>query len=110
MLPDKERNEPPDEKAEETSLDEKGNKKKSYIWHEMTFFTRWTPGSCIMLCINTPKDMQQKLEALLANDSTALDLDDPFSMYIPVLDEIVKLYETSVWAVRDVLRPIEKVP
>jgi len=97
------------DKGNKSSSGMKWNKKSKYVWYEMTFITRWQPGCCIMLCINTPDDMQQDLEAVLSNGSATMDFDDPFCMYIPLMDEVVKQYEISVWAIRDVLRPIEKV-
>ncbi|GFG18681.1 hypothetical protein IFM5058_09251 [Aspergillus udagawae] len=37
-----------------------------------------------------------------------LDLKDPFCMHVPLIDEIVKLYDQSVWRIRDAVREIEK--
>jgi hypothetical protein len=82
-----------------------------YIWYEMTFFTRWTPANCITLCIDTPADMPFELKAIMTSDEKmkSLDISDPFSMYVPLLDLIIKLYDESVWSMRDMIRPIEKV-
>ncbi|KAF2465117.1 uncharacterized protein BDR25DRAFT_241117, partial [Lindgomyces ingoldianus] len=79
-----------------------------YGWYEMTFMTCWLPDRCIMLCINTPTSMQSKLQATLSGGSLSLDVRDPFSLYVPLMDEIVKLYDLSVWGIRDLIRPIEK--
>ncbi|KAH8719558.1 hypothetical protein GQ44DRAFT_775259 [Phaeosphaeriaceae sp. PMI808] len=80
----------------------------TYKWFEMLFLSRWEPNSCVMLCINTPRDMLLDLKTALSSNPVKPDFRDPFSLYSPLMDEVVKLYDRSVWAIRDVLRPIEK--
>ncbi|OCK73627.1 hypothetical protein K432DRAFT_387294 [Lepidopterella palustris CBS 459.81] len=76
----------------------------------MTFLTYWNGGAGVMFCINTPASMEKNLITTLEKeDPTPLDARDPFAMYIPLMDEIVKLYDESVWSIRDVLRRIEKI-
>jgi hypothetical protein len=77
----------------------------------MTFFTRWKPDSCVTLCIDTPADMPFELKAAMANDMRLKSLaeSDPFAMYVPLMDHLIKLYDESVWSMRNMVRPIEKV-
>ncbi|KAF1989817.1 hypothetical protein K402DRAFT_326306, partial [Aulographum hederae CBS 113979] len=84
-----------------------GDGSKGYTWHEMTFFTHWTPDRSIIICVDTPSDMQSKLFATLSTNSS-IDFSDPFSLYGPLFDEIVKLYDSSIWRIRDVIRTHEK--
>jgi hypothetical protein len=82
---------------------------KDYQWYEMTFVSRWEAlgGSRRILCIDTPEEFQSMLSAILEN--TAVNFDDPFAMHIPLLQEIVRLNDKSVWAIRDPIRQVEKV-
>jgi hypothetical protein len=81
---------------------------KHYRWYEMGFFTRWDhSGRCRVLCIDTPKELPSKLQKVL--QKSPFDLKDPFAMHGPLIDQIVKLYDDSVWAIRDPIRKIEKV-
>lgn len=87
--------------------DEPRQSGKGYTWYEMGFFTCWdNSGRCRVLCIDTPEDLQSGLETVLQE---SLNPRDPFAMHIPLLDQIVKLYDDSVWRVRDPVRDIEKV-
>ncbi|OCL03250.1 hypothetical protein AOQ84DRAFT_303154 [Glonium stellatum] len=53
--------------------------------------------------------MQANLKATLEKEDPIIpDSQDPFAMYLPLMDEILKLYDDSVWCIRDILRPIEK--
>jgi hypothetical protein len=83
---------------------------KSYIWYEMGFFTRWDyPGHCRVLCIDTPEKLQSGLKTVLGKQSPPLELRDPFAMHVPLIDQIILLYDISVWRVRDPVREFEKV-
>lgn len=81
---------------------------KDYKWYEMTFVSRWEAlGSGRILCIDTPEDFPSMLSTILGD--TTVDLNDPFAMHIPLLQEIVRLNDKSVWAIRDPIREVEKV-
>lgn len=81
---------------------------KDYEWYEMTFVSRWEAlGSAQILCIDTPEEFPSMLSTILEN--TTLDFNDPFAMHIPLLQEIVRLNDKSVWAIRDPIRQVEKV-
>jgi len=83
---------------------------KAYIWYEMGFFTYWDRlGHCRVICIDTPEELQSGLEDALQKQSSSLDSSDPFAMHAPLLDQIILLYDDSVWRVRDPVRKIEKV-
>ncbi|KAI9783530.1 MAG: hypothetical protein M1839_003700 [Geoglossum umbratile] len=81
---------------------------KNYKWYEMGFFTYWDHSSrCKVLCIDTPKDLPSRLMEVL--EKSPPDRRDPFAMHAPLIDQIVRLYDDSVWAIRDPIRKIEKV-
>ena len=80
-----------------------------YTWHEMTFVTRWTPSHCTVVCINTPDTFLSGLEQALSMGSGKLDLSDPYALHIHLMDQIIMLYDESVWGIRDLIRRVEKV-
>lgn len=40
---------------------------------------------------------------------STLEMNDPFAMLKPLIDEVINLYDRSVWRVRDAIRVIERV-
>ncbi|KJZ70026.1 hypothetical protein HIM_10577 [Hirsutella minnesotensis 3608] len=90
-------------KAEE----EVGPEGKNYHWHEMGFFVRWChTGICRVLSVGTPPLLRLRLEIVL-RDASAVELRDPFSMIVPLLDQLITQYDESAWQVRDQVRGIE---
>jgi hypothetical protein len=76
----------------------------------MSFFGRWEPGHSMVLCIDTPDDFRSQLEQSIAKGEDTIDLSNPFALYVPLIDQIVDLYDRSVWGIRDLIRTVEKVP
>src|SRR3981081_2124483 len=74
-----------------------------YRWHEMTFFTQWVPGHTMFLCIGNPETLKTGLTASLIEEAHSLDFSDPFSMHVPMMDQMIILYDMSVWKVRHVI-------
>jgi hypothetical protein len=104
--------EDPSEKEKEYVPDEKDKekKRKDYTWFEMGIFTRWDDGAkCKVLCVDTPSDLPEKLEAALEKRPSHLNFQDPFAMHTDLLDQIMVYYDISVWRVRDPVRVREKV-
>ena len=102
----------PDEKEAEyvTGKKDKKKDKKDYIWFEMGIFTRWDDGAkCKVLCVDTPSDLPEKLEAALTKRPSPLNFQDPFAMHTDLLDQIIMYYDISIWRVRDPIRKLEKV-
>ena len=83
--------------------------RRGYIWYEMGFFTGWDHlGCCRVLCIDTPKELQSGLGSVLRKQSPPITFGDPFAMHVPLIDQIILQYDTSVWRVRNPVREIEK--
>lgn len=97
-------------------LKEPAENGKDYKWYEMTLLSHWDElaGTHQILCIDTPEDFPEKLMKALSQPSSSQETQkhfmDPFSMHAQLLDQVVKLNDESVWAVRDPIREIEKVP
>lgn len=81
----------------------------SYSWSEMSFYTHWTPDSTINFCFDVPKASQFRLYQALASQQQPLDVGDIYASHVTILDEIVAVFDESVWALRDGVRGIEKV-
>ncbi|KFY18199.1 hypothetical protein V492_00080 [Pseudogymnoascus sp. VKM F-4246] len=63
---------------------------KAYLWYEMAFFVLWsTSGTARVLCIGTPPEMRAQIQQELQT-RPSLNLNDPFAMLRPILDEVVK--------------------
>lgn len=85
-----------------------------YVWSEMGFFTRWdAPGRCRVLCVDTPRFLQTELLIALNKQlpaAIAATLRDPLALHRPLIEQVLVLYDISVWRIRDQVRQIEKVP
>jgi hypothetical protein len=75
----------------------------------MTFYSRWEPGHCMMLCVDTPDGFQKELKHTLECEQGPLDFNDPFALHMPLMDQIIAVYDRSVWSIRDLIRRVEKV-
>jgi hypothetical protein len=80
----------------------------TYTWYEMTFLSIWEPGRYMMLCIDTPNGFREELQHSMERGQK-LDLQDPFAFFLPLMDQIIILYDHSVWGIRDLIRQVEKV-
>jgi hypothetical protein len=90
------------------NADEVAQSGKGYVWYEMGIFTSWNClGRCRVLCIDTPRELPSKLRDVLVK--THLNPKDPFAMHAPLIDQIITLYDDSIWAIRHPIRRIEKV-
>ena len=74
----------------------------------MTFLSIWKPGCYMMLCVDTPSGFREELQHSLERERK-LDLQDPFAFLLPLMDQIILLYDHSVWGIRDLIRQVEKV-
>ncbi|KAF4812366.1 hypothetical protein CGCSCA5_v009210 [Colletotrichum siamense] len=74
----------------------------------MAFFTRWTSnGTNQILCIDTPAELKERLFESLASSGT-LEFQDPFAMFRPLLDEILKISDQYTWRMSKEIRKHEK--
>lgn len=91
--------------VKDVTQDARGN----YLWHEMTFCSRWTPEGCTVLCIGTPKLFQDLLHDTLSRMWPILPQSEPFSLHVPIVEAVVAMQDSSIWSVRDAVRSMEKV-
>ena len=62
---------------------------------------------CII--VGAPDELRKGLEDFLSEDPDSLNFTNPFVMHVPLIDQVIKMYDTSVWSVRDLVRTVEKV-
>ena len=81
----------------------------SYSWAEMSFYTKWTPHSTLNLCFDVPVAVQVRLRRELDSREQPLGVGDLYASHVRILDQILIMFDESVWALRDGVRQIEKV-
>lgn len=81
----------------------------SYTWHEMSFFSSWSPDRCSMLCVGTPHLFPTLLHTTLSRIWPYIPSADPYSLHIPLTESIIAMHDSSIWFVRDIIRSVEKV-
>ena len=69
----------------------------------------WTRASSVVLCFDVPMTSQMRIHQALVSHQRRLDLRDIYTGHVIVLDEVLVLFDESVWALRDEVRRIEKV-
>ncbi|KAK7178575.1 hypothetical protein PSPO01_15374 [Paraphaeosphaeria sporulosa] len=79
-----------------------------YTWHEMTFFSHWTPERCVFLCIGPPSSFRNLLHDTLSRMWSKLPPSEPYSLHVPIIEVVVAMQDSSVWSVRDTVRSVEK--
>ena len=82
----------------------------SYSWTEMSFYTKWTPNFTLNFCFDVPMAFQVRLRQALDSRVQPLGVGDLYASHVRILDQILMLFDESVWALRDRVRQIEKVP
>lgn len=68
----------------------------------MTFFVHWRPPqSTTIICFDTPEKLQGLLGSALAHSGNEIDYIDPYSLFVTVIDQLLAMYDTSVWSMRN---------
>ena len=87
-----------------------GINQHGYEWYETGFFTRWTsPGEQTIFCFDIPQTLRDRLRTYFLSPSAPPKLLDVYSIHMIVIDEIIQLFDASVWSLRDIIRIIELV-
>ncbi|KAJ4267500.1 hypothetical protein NW762_003607 [Fusarium torreyae] len=88
----------------------------NHEWHKFNIVTRWIASSqqTFLIIFESPK--QLKLQKILRDKfpnpiligSQNDTISDPFWVYLRLLEELCRLQDKTVWAVRDLVRNVEK--
>ena len=62
-----------------------------------------------MICFDIPPTLHDRLQILFLSPSIIPKLSDIYSLHTLVIDEIIKLFDKSVWSLRDIVRVTEMV-
>ena len=62
-----------------------------------------------MICFDTPLILRDHLKTLFLSPSMIPRLSDIYSPHVLVIDEIIELFDKSVWSLRDIVRETEMV-
>ena len=82
----------------------------SYSWAEMSFYTKWTPHFTLNFCFDLPMASQIQLRQTLGSCKQPFGFNNPYACHASILHQILMMFDESVWALRDGVRQIEKVP
>lgn len=58
----------------------------------------------MILCFDMPHTIYDRLQTRFLSPSTTAKLVDSYSLGVVVSDEIIKLFDKTVWSLRDVVR------
>lgn len=71
-------------------------------WFEMGFFVHWRPSqTTTVLCFDTPEKLQSLLGLALRRNGSNIDTADPYSLLSTLIDQVITLYDESVWSMRN---------
>ena len=79
-----------------------GSIQHGWEWYEMGFFIHWTPPhSTIILCFDLPEHLQTTIRSALASSTYKINFSDPYSVFSVLSYELLSLYDSSVWSIRN---------
>lgn len=81
-----------------------------YHWHKLNVFTRWfaSKSTTVLLLFDAPHDLVERLKTALQSPMRPGQHKDAFWVYIPLIEEIIRLQDKSVWFIRNRVREMEK--
>ncbi|KAM5439422.1 hypothetical protein MferCBS31731_004518 [Microsporum ferrugineum] len=83
-----------------------GSLEYNYSWMQITIFIRWNlkTRQHLVCLLGFPEDMGKSFLSLLP----PAEARNPYTIYSIFMREVLKLYDVSIWSLRDVVRKIEK--
>ena len=76
----------------------------------MGFVIHWAPLEfTTILCLDVPKKLQSLLESALVTKDNNIDYTDPYSLVSILIDQVLALYDESVWTMRNHVCSAEEV-
>jgi len=83
---------------------------EGYVWYQMGFFAlQDAAGRTSVVCFDTPDRFRLQLLEDLNSSSRGFKEPDMHQLHTFLLDQILNLYDDSVWTLRDTVRNIERV-
>jgi len=86
------------------------NPLKNYIWQKIKIFTHWraeTGG--VVFCFDPPSPFRERLQDAVGQTLSAGEcIADPYFIITVIIEEVIALFNQSVWSFRDMVRHAEK--
>jgi Mg2+ and Co2+ transporter CorA len=84
--------------------------KINYEWYKLNVFTRWLFSSkqIVLIIFDPPPPIIERLPSPLLDEPDDKHLEDPFWIYTPLIEEVVRLQDQAVWAIRNQVRAVER--
>lgn len=77
-------------------------------WYEMGFIASWKRSTPLtLICFDLPTRSQSMIQSTI--DSHTIDISNLYSTFLLVLDELLRLYDESVWSIRNHISQWEAV-
>lgn len=67
----------------------------------MGFFVPWTPSSTVILCFGLPELFQIAVQKAFMLSPGKADFSDPYRMFATIINELLSVYDNSVWSIRN---------
>jgi hypothetical protein len=69
-------------------------------WYDMSFVTCWNAsGHLTLLCFDMPAKSQTAIQSVLSSQS--VDTTCPYAVFATISEELLQLYDNSVWSIRN---------
>jgi hypothetical protein len=81
-----------------------------YQWLEMSFYTRWTENTSVLICFDTPENFPTDfLATLQARHGGGSSFLQPYVLHVILMHLLVPIYDKSIWDLSKRVRKFEEV-
>ncbi|KAH6682793.1 hypothetical protein B0J14DRAFT_132248 [Halenospora varia] len=84
--------------------------KKDYLWYKFNIFTRFLPATKqnIILIFDPRPEIKKRIPSGIFSSLDLCHVSDPYWIHTLFAEEVVELQDNAVWAIRDLVRDMEK--
>lgn len=84
--------------------------KKDYLWYKFNIFTRFLPTTKqnIILIFDPRPEIKDRIPSGIFSSLALCHVSDPYWIHTLFAEEVVELQDNAVWAIRDLVRDMEK--
>ena len=80
----------------------KGSISNGFEWYELTFVASYTAQNGLtVLCFDIPVHIKMALKKSFQEDGACADIQDPYAMLVRIMEQVITLYDDSVWTIRN---------
>ena len=95
--------------AKETTFVSKHTSAVKYEWNKLGFHTKWRPFvSSVILCFDVPPTWKNEVVESVCRANSPSSLNDPYAPHVLLIEHVTRLFDTTLWGCRDVVRRLEK--